>query len=109
MDVVRETFCHRCKQVVTVSIVGLCTACGVFIASGASHSGAHVPFEAAISAPASVTPDGPHLPESPFHVHLPNAEHSAGSASVAILDEAGSPILDEAGSPLLDESAAGPR
>jgi hypothetical protein len=109
MGGVSEGFCKQCKKVVTLSIAGLCTACGVFIASSASHTGAHVPLEAAISAPASVTPDGPHLPESPFNVHLPNAEHGAGSASAVLLDEAGEPLLDEAGSPLLDQSAAGPR
>ena len=109
MDGVNKELCDRCRKVVTVSLAGLCTACGVFIASGTSHSGAHVPFEPAISAPASATPDGPHLPESPFNVHLPSAEHGAGSASAVLLDEAGAPLLDEAGAPLLDESAAGPR
>jgi hypothetical protein len=81
-------------------------ACGVFIASGTSHSGAHVPFEPVITAPASSTPDGPHTPELPFNVRLPTAEYGGGTASAQLLDEAGAPLLDKAGAPLLDEGAA---
>lgn len=89
-----------------MGVSGLCMACGVFIASGTPHSGTHVPFEPMITASASSTPDGPHIPELPFNMRLPTAEYGGGTASAALLDAAGAPLLDEAGAPLLDEGAA---
>ena len=76
----------------TVGVSGLCMACGVFIAVGPPHSGAHVPFEPAVTAPASSTPDGPHIPELPFNMRLPTAEYGGGTAVTVRLPDLGAAV-----------------
>jgi hypothetical protein len=80
-----EKFCHKCRHVV---VSGVCIACGLFVGSGTTNPTTHVPFEPAVTAPAVVSPDNPHVPEQSFNLRLSTVEYGSGTIS-ATQDEGG--------------------
>jgi hypothetical protein len=68
------------------TIAGACVVCGIAIAppaaGGIHFGGAGVPL---ISASPVADQEGPHVPESPFTVHVPGAEYS-GTAATTLMD-----------------------
>jgi hypothetical protein len=86
----KETFCHRCRQVVKTTIVGACVACGLLVATPTvGPAVGYVPFEPVVTAAPFATADGPHVPESPFSDHLPGPEYGGGTAATTTFADGG--------------------
>jgi len=70
--------------VVKKTITGACVVCGVLVAAptvGVGQVSGHVPFGPVVTDALFATADGPHVPESPFIVHVPEAESSGTAAT----------------------------
>ena len=69
------------------TVAGACVVCGLAIVPPASGViGADGPGLPLISAAPSAEHEGPHVPESPFTVHLPRPEYGGTAATIRLPD-----------------------